>query len=173
MGWDGMGRAGISLRQTSQGQFGVKSEIFGEHSSPVLGGSGGMPPREIFEILVQNGAIWRILRTYIHVFISRYITVMLTHTYTRADRRSIGRAANWIYSPTVECVWFTNRCVRAWHDRWMRESHAQCVRLVRSASCMSIHEKPTNSSFHKWFRWIAVCLRSLQGQMFKTVFRNA
>ena len=115
--------------QTSQGQFGVQSEIFGERSSPVLWGVRGHAPREIFEILVQNGAIWRILRTKIHVFIFIASCLYLHSRRSALDRR----AANWIYSPTVECVWFTNRCVRAWHDRWMRESHAQCVRLVRSA----------------------------------------
>ena len=110
--------------QASQGQFGVKSEIFGERSSPVLGGYGGMPPsREIFEILVQNGAFWGHISTSLSSSPAGY-------TYTRADRRSIGRAANWIYSLTVECVWFTNRCVRAWHDRWMRETCMVCIRVV-------------------------------------------
>ena len=119
-----------TLLQTSQGQFGVKSEIFGEHSSPVLGGPGACPPPgkclKFWCKMVQSDAFWGHISTSLSSSPAGY-------TYTRADRYSIGRAANWIYSPTVECVWFTNCCVRAWHDRWMRESRTQCVRLVRSA----------------------------------------
>ena len=105
--------------QTSQGQFGVKSDIFGAR-----GVWGHAPPGNF-------GAKWCNL-THFEDISTPLSSSPAGYTYTRADRRSIGRAANWIYSPTVECVWFTNRCVRAWHDRWMRESHALSVRLVRS-----------------------------------------
>ena len=62
-----------------------------------------MPPGKFLKFwckMVQSEAFWGHISTSLSSSPAGY-------TYTRADRRSIGRAANWIYSPTVECVWFT------------------------------------------------------------------
>ena len=140
--------------QTSQGQFGVKSEIFGEHSSPVLG---GVPLRNFWNF----GAKWCNLTHFEDIYPRLYQPVFHQDW-----------AANWIYSPTVECVWFTNRCVRAWHDRWMREPHAQCVRLVRSEYEPSIRVFPNRRNISRswsdytcqitgvppeWWDWCVIC----------------